>query len=190
MNLINKNIKKMLTVVNSDDYLEDLYKICLRKVQNGSLVLMLTCRKFDISRLSPMKKMQITKEQMKRLIVINYMSIDEITQKLLDLHDWSLLPALVVIDLAAVSITPSTSLLKTICLCGATFCDYLHSIAMQMENKLKSRSLHVYGVFIVREENQYFNQHHLEMLRNLYFYSDDMVDNIWDIERFLENDCL
>ncbi|XP_061402614.1 uncharacterized protein LOC133338458 [Musca vetustissima] len=161
MNCTNENIKKLLTVVDSNDYLADLYKICLRKVQNGSLVVILTCQKFDISRLSPMKKMKISKEQMKRLIVINYISIDEITQKLLD------------------TVTSRGC---------ATFWDYLHSIEMQKEEKFKTRStLPVYGIFIVHKEMEYFNEFHVEMLKSLYFYKDSMVDNILDIEDFLSD---
>lgn len=114
-----------------------------------------------------------------------YNSIDEITQKLLDLHDWSLLPALVVVDLAGA--LASTMHFKTISLCAASFWDYLHSIVIQRENKCKNISftLPVYGIFIVRKEREYFNELHLEMLRSLYFYRDVMVENILDIEDYL-----
>uniref|UniRef100_A0A1I8PM20 Uncharacterized protein n=1 Tax=Stomoxys calcitrans TaxID=35570 RepID=A0A1I8PM20_STOCA len=187
MNCLPGNVKNHLICVDTDDCLADMYKICLKRLKKkGSLVLIITSKTFDFFSL-PMKRMKISKEKMKQLIVINYATIADVSQKLMDLCEWSLLPAMVVVDVSGMTSTePATTLMKNLGLCAASFLDYLMAISLQNQEKQNDQQV-VQGLFIVKEGGDNFIDAQLQLLQNLYFYKNNVLVDAHELEKILEN---
>ncbi|XP_075155486.1 uncharacterized protein LOC142228847 [Haematobia irritans] len=187
MNCLAKNINNLLIRADSEEFLSDMYKICLQKVKKGSLVLVITSKNFNFFS-SPIKRMKITKEQMKRFIVINYNTIEQITQKLMDLCEWSLLPNFVVVDVSDLISSESclsSSPIKSLGLCAASFLEYLRAITIQKNDNTEI----VNGLFVVKEDGEKIGSIQLQLLQNLFFYKTDILDDLNDLTIFLETDA-
>lgn len=118
------------------------------------------------------------------LICRRYKSIEEVSNKLLDLHKWSLHPALVVVDLfhlvqseSSQTTVFSTPLMQKVTFCVVAFMAYLQSIAWQQERKNAIRTIQ--GLFIltpVGEDD--FGHKHLQIIKDLYFYKTEAFRDI------------
>ena len=113
-----------------------------------------------------------------------YKSIEEVSNKLLDLHKWSLQPALVVVDLfhlvqseSSQTTVFSTPLMQKVTFCVVAFLAYLQSIAWQQERKNANRT--VQGLFILTSVSEDdFGHKHLQIIKDLYFYKTEAYRDI------------
>ncbi|TMW47373.1 hypothetical protein DOY81_007546 [Sarcophaga bullata] len=183
MNSLPICIKNYLFITNSvDGYLQESYELCLTKAANGDLVLLLTSMICDFSKL--LEPFNIKKSQLNNLVIMRYKSIEEVSNKLLDLHNWSLFPALVVVDLfhliqSEYSQTTvfSTPLVQKVTLCVVTFLAYLQSIAWQQERNNAIRTIQ--GLFILTPVGEDDLGHkHLQIIKDLYFYKTETYRDI------------
>lgn len=97
----------------------------------------------------------------------------------MDLHEWSLLPSLVIVDVSSI-----ISSMQSLSLCAASFLDYLYAVSIQMEKQVHCGDVLpiVRGLFIVKVGDKHFNYSHLQLLKNLYFYKSGLFHGFEEFE--------
>lgn len=113
-----------------------------------------------------------------------YKSIEEISQKLLQLHVWSWYPSLVVVDLSHIiqlestqSTAFSTPLIQKVSFCAVALLTYLQSIAWHKERNKAIKTLN--GLLIVTlAGDDSFGHKHLQTIKDLYFYKTDLYNDL------------
>ncbi|KAM7347266.1 uncharacterized protein ACRADG_006886 [Cochliomyia hominivorax] len=188
MNSLSEYLENYLIDIHSNDYLHQLYKLCLEKVKKGETVLLITSELFDFTKLT--LELDVSKDQLKRFIIMCYKSFDDISRKLLLLHSWSLLPRLVVVDLSQLlrnDSETSSSLMPKVALCTVSLLAYLDSIAMQRTRRLVDDLAvdKLFGLLILRSDLENFGYKQIQILKDLYFYKTNLYQNLEDITSIL-----
>lgn len=80
--------------------------------------------------------------------------------------------------------TTSFAVMQKVTLCAVAFLTYLQSIVFQRERKANVRNAvatnteTINGLFILKTEGGHFNSHHIETLKNLYFYKTELCHDM------------
>ncbi|XP_055383223.1 uncharacterized protein LOC129613261 [Condylostylus longicornis] len=164
MNYRQCSMRNFLFIDDENEYLEKILKFSVRQAEKGYKILILTCS--DNIRIAFEQKE--VKPYLSQIFIMYFQNVDKLIARLLNLHDWAILPNITIVDINSVfkiNNAETESLIfptkKDICLLASSLLNYI-----KLLNKCESFT--AFSITIGNKNN--VPEKYVQILVALYFY--------------------